>query len=254
MKIYAFLASFGREVPWEINSKRSSVRCLFSIVVGRIFCKIDVPQNILSKYGISNLRDLSSVNRGNLSNWERWNLKSHLKCKNPFHLITWSQRVFPPLSSDEPFLFLDWLALFPLLNRCAVQRSLFSGYYGINYAAESCTSCTISEILGARGAQNAGQGNRTDPGKVVMPIIFCGAMIPVSHLWGSCWSIIFPWRTINAVYMIAMIGVDQLCARRKPIRARIGHIGPICARDCAWQCTCADRPSQFLCMHVCTHT
>jgi hypothetical protein len=29
-----------------------------------------------------------------------------------------------------------------------------------NYNAESCRSCTISEIL---GAQNAGQGNLTDP-------------------------------------------------------------------------------------------
>jgi hypothetical protein len=28
--------------------------------------------------------------------------------------------------------------------------------------AEFCTSCTISEILGAQRAQNAGQGNLTD--------------------------------------------------------------------------------------------
>jgi hypothetical protein len=67
----------------------------------------------------------------------------------------------------------------------------------------------------------------------------------------------FPWRTINAVYMIGMIGVDQLCARRTPIGgrigARIGSIGPICARDCAWPCACTDRLSQFLRMHMCTH-
>jgi hypothetical protein len=39
-------------------------------------------------------------------------------------------------------------------------------------------------------------------------------------------------KAINAIYMIgmiAMIGVDQLSARRKPIGARIGSIGPICA-------------------------
>jgi hypothetical protein len=66
---------------------------------------------------------------------------------------------------------------------------------------------------------------------------------------------------LNAVYMIgmiAMISVDQLYARRKPIDgpvgaigARIGPIGSTCARDCAWPCICADRPSQFLCMHRC---
>jgi hypothetical protein len=57
--------------------------------------------------------------------------------------------------------------------------------------------------------------------------------------------------------MIAMIGVDQPCARRKLIGARIGPIGPMCARncarDCAWPCTRVDRPSQFLCMQMCTH-
>jgi hypothetical protein len=57
--------------------------------------------------------------------------------------------------------------------------------------------------------------------------------------------------------LIAMIGVDQLCARRKSIggsiEARIGRIRPICARDCAWLCTCADRPSQLLYMRMCTH-
>jgi hypothetical protein len=73
------------------------------------------------------------------------------------------------------------------------------------------------------------------------------------------WSF-FPWRTINAVYMIgmiAMIGVDQFCVWRRPIGgpigARIGRISSIYARDCAWSCTCADRPSQFLCMHMWTH-
>jgi hypothetical protein len=67
-------------------------------------------------------------------------------------------------------------------------------------------------------------------------------------------------RTINIVYMIgmiAMIAFGQLCGRRKaidgPIGARIGRIGPTCARDCAWLCTCADKPSQFLCMYMCTH-
>jgi hypothetical protein len=49
------------------------------------------------------------------------------------------------------------------------------------------------------------------------------------------------------------IDFDRFYARRKPIRARIGSIGPTCARDCAWPCTCADRQSQFLCMHRCTH-
>jgi hypothetical protein len=50
----------------------------------------------------------------------------------------------------------------------------------------------------------------------------------------------FHGRTINTVYMtsmIAIIGVDQLCAQRKPIGgpigSRIGRIRPICARDCA---------------------
>jgi hypothetical protein len=70
----------------------------------------------------------------------------------------------------------------------------------------------------------------------------------------------FHRRTINTVDMIGMtvmIGLDQLCTRRKPIGApigaRINPIGSICARDCAWPCTCADRPSQFLCMHMCIH-
>jgi hypothetical protein len=65
----------------------------------------------------------------------------------------------------------------------------------------------------------------------------------------------FPWWTINTVYMIgmlAMMGVDQWCAQRRPIGARIEPIGPICGRDCAWPCTCADRPNQFMCMHMCT--
>jgi hypothetical protein len=57
--------------------------------------------------------------------------------------------------------------------------------------------------------------------------------------------------------MIAVIGFDQLYARRNhiggPIGAPIGRIGPICARDCAWPCRCADRPSQFLGMHMSTH-
>jgi hypothetical protein len=60
--------------------------------------------------------------------------------------------------------------------------------------------------------------------------------------------------------MITMVSADQLCARRKPIGGpigpigtRIGRIGPICAPDCAWTCTCADRPSQFLYMHMRTH-
>jgi hypothetical protein len=53
--------------------------------------------------------------------------------------------------------------------------------------------------------------------------------------------------------MIAMIGVDQLCAGRNLIGDRIGPIGPIWTRDCAWPCTYGDRPSQFLCMHMCTH-
>jgi hypothetical protein len=67
-------------------------------------------------------------------------------------------------------------------------------------------------------------------------------------------------RTINSVYMIgmiAMIAFGRLCGRRKaidgPIGARIGRIGPTCARDCAWPCTCADKPSQFLYMYMCTH-
>jgi hypothetical protein len=52
---------------------------------------------------------------------------------------------------------------------------------------------------------------------------------PINHLlWnhGSSLTFVkdtladhFPWRMINAVYMIAMIGVDQLCTRRKPIGA-----------------------------------
>jgi hypothetical protein len=50
-----------------------------------------------------------------------------------------------------------------------------------------------------------------------------------------------------------MIGVNRLCARRKPIGAPIAtiwaRIGPIHARDCARPC----RPSQFLCMHMYTH-
>jgi hypothetical protein len=61
----------------------------------------------------------------------------------------------------------------------------------------------------------------------------------------------------RSFFPIYVIGVDQLCARRKPIGrpigARIGGIPPICARYCAWSCTCAGRPSQFLCMHIYTH-
>jgi hypothetical protein len=60
--------------------------------------------------------------------------------------------------------------------------------------------------------------------------------------------------------MITMIGLGQLFARSKriggriaPIGARIERIGPICVRDCAWPRTYADRPSQILCMHMCTH-
>jgi hypothetical protein len=71
----------------------------------------------------------------------------------------------------------------------------------------------------------------------------------------------FPERTINAVYMIGMIatiGFDRLCARRKRIGWHIGatgaRIGPICTQGHAWPCTCADRPCQFLCIHMCTHT
>jgi hypothetical protein len=59
-----------------------------------------------------------------------------------------------------------------------------------------------------------------------------------SHIYeGRVDQSFFHERTINAVcmigmiYMIAMIGVDQLCARRKPIGARIGPIGPMSGRD-----------------------
>jgi hypothetical protein len=51
-----------------------------------------------------------------------------------------------------------------------------------NYAAELCTSYTISEILCTQRAQNAGQGNLTDPEEAVTSIIFCGTMATVSHL------------------------------------------------------------------------
>jgi hypothetical protein len=55
--------------------------------------------------------------------------------------------------------------------------------------------------------------------------------------------------------MIAMIGFDRLCARKEPIGRPIGaRIRTICARDCERPCTCADRPSQFLYMHMYTHT
>jgi hypothetical protein len=77
---------------------------------------------------------------------------------------------------------------------------------------------------------------------------------PICKGHSDCLS--FPERTNNAVYMIAMIGFDRLCARRKPIGdigPRIRPIGPICARDCAWPHICIDRTSQFLCMHMCTH-
>jgi hypothetical protein len=47
------------------------------------------------------------------------------------------------------------------------------------YAAELCTSRTISEILGAQNAEN---GNLTDPEKIVLSIIFCGTTASVSHL------------------------------------------------------------------------
>jgi hypothetical protein len=86
----------------------------------------------------------------------------------------------------------------------------------------------------------------------------------IDHLlWNRCSSLTFVrgtltdhfhGRTINAVHMIGFV---WLCAQRKPIGgsigARIGLIGTICARDCVWPCKCADRPSQFLCMHMCTH-
>jgi hypothetical protein len=62
-------------------------------------------------------------------------------------------------------------------------------------------------------------------------------------------------NTVYVIGMIAMIDFDQLGARRKRIGAlivaRIGPTGPVCARDCSLPCTCADRPNQFLCMHMC---
>jgi hypothetical protein len=54
-----------------------------------------VPQNIITENASSDLRDISVVNRGNLSNWERW----HLQCQNTFHIVTWSQREWFPLLS-----------------------------------------------------------------------------------------------------------------------------------------------------------
>jgi hypothetical protein len=63
-------------------------------------------------------------------------------------------------------------------------------YYS-HYVVKLCTSCRISEILGAQRAQNAGQGNLTDAQKVVRSIIFCGTMVRVSDLWGVCWPIVF---------------------------------------------------------------
>jgi PAS domain S-box-containing protein len=123
------------------------------------------------------------------------------------------------------------------------------------YAVELRPSCTISRILRAQRAQNAGQGNLTDPKKLSsrssLAEPWLQSHICERHVDRS----FFHGRTINAVYMIGMItiiGVDWLWARRRairgPIGARIGRIRPICARYCAWPCICADRPSQFLCM------
>jgi hypothetical protein len=43
-----------------------------------------------------------------------------------------------------------------------LEAILVAGKYCRRYAAELCTSCTVSEILGAQRAQNVGQGNLTD--------------------------------------------------------------------------------------------
>jgi hypothetical protein len=70
----------------------------------------------------------------------------------------------------------------------------------------------------------------------------------LTFLRGTLTDHFFP---VYRIGKIAMIGVDQLCSRRKPIGgpigARIGCIGPIRARNCA------DRLSQFLRMQMCTH-
>jgi hypothetical protein len=62
------------------------------------------------------------------------------------------------------------------------RRRSVAGKPSLYCAVELCTSCTISEILSAQRAHNAGQGNLTEPEKIVMSLIFCGTMAPVSHL------------------------------------------------------------------------
>jgi hypothetical protein len=58
----------------------------------------------------------------------------------------------------------DWFVMgWPVYHGALVLQPRKDNSLTSAYAAELCTSCTISEILGAQRAQNAGQGNLTYP-------------------------------------------------------------------------------------------
>jgi hypothetical protein len=96
---------FSQQLEWKNNEKptrkQSSIEYWFSIVIGRRFWGTGMYCYRPSEYSVKKCRlgfaRYLPPNRGNLSNWERWDFKSHFKCKSTVYTVVWSQSMeFPP--------------------------------------------------------------------------------------------------------------------------------------------------------------